>query len=234
MIALLRRNRKPLIISFVLVFLVGIFVGLGGYFFTGADTTESVAIVEGHKIPYRRYRARVDQYLDAMRAQDAEVTTEAANKIKSEMLRDMIVSTLLAIKADELGMHVSDAELALSIQQTPGFQRDGRFDQALYFQSIRYQYQTTPEQFERAQRRDMLSAKMKALMFRNAKVVPSELRDEYLRMKAGALKDFAAQSKAFQAQLQQNRALDTINYYLQRRAQKADIRNFLAQRERGM
>jgi len=133
-----------------------------------------------------------------------------------------------------MGIRVSDAELALSIQQTPGFQRDGRFDQNLYFQAVRFQYQSTPEQFEKAQRRDMLSAKLKALMFRNAKVVPSELREEYLRLKAGSIMEFDAQRATFAGKLQQNRALDTINYYLQRRAQTANIRNFLQQRERGM
>ena len=63
MIAFLRRNRQPFIISIVIIFFIGIFVGLGGYFFTGIDTTESVAIVEGTKIPYGRFRARVDQSL---------------------------------------------------------------------------------------------------------------------------------------------------------------------------
>lgn len=234
MIGLLRRNRKPLIVTFVLVFLIGIFVGLGGYLFTGADTTESVAVVDGNNISYRRYRVRVNQYLDAMRAQDAEVTPEMTDKIKSEMLRDMIVNEMLAIKADEMGMRVSDTELALQIQQTPGFQREGRFIQALYFQMVRFQFKSTPEQYERYQRRDMLSAKMKALMFRNAKVVPSELKSEYLRLKAGPLKDYNEKSAAFVAQLRQNRALDTINFYLRQRARTADIRNFLAQRERGL
>lgn len=234
MISFLRRNRKPLIVSFVLVFLIGIFVGLGGYFFTGADTTEAVAVVEGNKIPYRRFSARVNQYIDALRAQEAEVATESAEKIKSEMLRDMIVNEMLAIKAEELGMRVSDTELALSIQQTPGFQREGRFDQTLYFQAVRFQFQSTPEQFERYQRRDIQSAKFKALLFRNAKVVPGETRDEYLRLGAGALKDFDAAREQFSAQLRQTRALDAINYYLRRRAQNADIRNFLEQRERGL
>ena len=234
MISFLRRNRKPLIVSFVFVFLIGIFVGLGGYFFTGADTTESVAVVDGHKIPYRRYLARVNAYLDAMRAQDTVVTSDMTKKVKAEMLRDMIVNEMMAVKAEEMGMRISDTELALSIQQTPGFQRDGRFEQALYFQSVRYQYQTTPEQYEKYQRRDMLSAKLKALMFRNAKVLPDELRSEYLRLGAGKLQDYEASKEQFAAQLRQNRALDTINYYLRQRAQSADIRNFLEQREAGL
>lgn len=235
MIGFLRRNRQPFIIAIVIIFFIGIFVGLGGYFFTGADTTESVAIVEGTKISYLRFSARVEQYVDALNSQKPEepVTSEVRAQIKQEMLRDMIVNELLAQEAGRMGLRVSDTELATSIRQTPAFQRDGRFDQNLYFQSVRFQYKSSPAQFERYQRRDMLSARLKALMFRNAKVLPGELRQEYLRSGAGPLKDFAVAKDQFQQQLRQQRALDTINFYLKQRAANASIRTFLDQRERG-
>ncbi len=235
MIGFLRRNRQPFIISIVIIFFIGIFVGLGGYFFTGADTTESVAIVEGAKIPYLRFSARVEQYVDALNNQKPEepVTAQVRAQIKQEMLRDMIVNELLAQEAGRMGLYVSDTELATAIRQTPGFQRDGRFDQNLYFQSIRFRYKSSPEQFERHQRRDMLSARLKALMFRNAKVVPGELREEYLRAGAGPLKDYETMKAQFLQQLRQQRALDTINFYLKQRAANANIRTFLDQRERG-
>lgn len=234
MIGFLRRHRQSLIIAIVAVFIIGIFVGLGGYFFTGADMTESVAIVDGSKIPYLRYRTRVDQYLEAMRAQQKPVSEADAANVRQEMLRDMIVNELLAKRADEMGMKVSDTELSLTIQQTPGFQDNGAFNQARYFQIVRFQFKTSPEQYEREQRRDLLSARLKAMMFRSAKVVPGELQSEYVRSKAGALQEFNEKKDSFAAALRQQRALDAINFYLRQRAANADIRTFLDQRERGL
>lgn len=233
MIRFLRRFRQPLIVSLVLVFLIGIFVGLGGYFFTGYDTTEAAAVVEGHKIPYLHFRTRLDQYLESLRAQNQEVTAEMSARVRDEMLRDMIVSELLAQQAERMGMRVSDSELALAIRQTPGFQRDGQFDENLYYQAVRYRFKTSPEQFERLRRREMLSARLRTLMFRNSKLAPGELRGEYLRAKA-PLAEFEQRSAEFEADLRQRRALDTINFFLRQRAATADIRNFLDQRERGL
>lgn len=234
MISLLRRYRQPLIVSMVVVFFIGIFVGLGGYFFTGADHSEAVAVVDGEKIPYFRFRNRANQYVETLRSQGTEVTEETTARIKQDLLRDMIVDEILAQEAGKMGLRVSDGELALAIQNTPGFQRDGRFDQGLYFQSVRFQFGSNPAQFEEAQRHDMLAGKLKALMFRNAKILPGELRAEYLRAKAGPIRDFEKNKERFAGELRQRRALDTVNFFLRQRAANADIRSYLEQRERGL
>lgn len=232
MMSFLRRYKDTFIIAVFIIFMVGIFAGLGGYYFTGADTTESVAVVGGEKIPYLRYRARLGQYLDALRAQGQDISPEDEGRVKQELLREMIVDELLAQQAERLGLYVSDAELANAIQQTPAFQRDGRFDQELYFQAVRFTFKSSPEQFERVHRRSMLSAKLKALMFRMAKVLPAEVRDEYVRS-GGALKDWEKRQGEFEQQLRQHRALDTVNFFLRQLSTQVEIRSFLEARESG-
>jgi peptidyl-prolyl cis-trans isomerase D len=232
MMSFLRRHKETLIIGVFFIFLAGTFVGLGGYYFTGADNTEAVAVVGGTKLPYMRYRTRLSQYLDAMRAQGQDISPEDEGRVKQELLREMIVDELLAQQAERMGLYVSEAELANAIQQTAPFQRDGRFDQELYFQAIRYTFKTTPEQFERTHRRSMLSAKLKALMFRMSKVLPGEVRDEYLRS-GGALKDWDKRQGEFEAQLRQHRALDTVNFFLRQLSTQVEIRSFLDVREQG-
>lgn len=232
MMSFLRRHKETFIIGVFIIFMVGIFVGLGGYYFTGADNTEAVAVVGGTKLPYGRYRARLGQYMDAMRAQGTDVSPEDEGRVKQELLREMIVDELLAQQAERMGLYVSDAELANAIQQTGPFQREGRFDQELYFQAVRYTFKTTPEQFERTHRRSMLSAKLKALMFRMAKVLPGEVRDEYLRS-GGALKDWDKRQAEFEQQLRQHRALDTVNFFLRQLSTQVEIRSFLDLREQG-
>lgn len=232
MMSFLRRHKETFIIGVFIIFLVGIFVGLGGYFFTGADNTEAVAVVGGTKLPYIRYRTRLTQYMDVMRAQGNDLSPEDEGRVKQELLREMIVDELLAQQAERMGLYVSDAELANAIQQTTPFQRDGHFDQDLYFQAVRFTFKTTPEQFERTHRRSMLSAKLKALMFRMAKVLPGEVRDEYVRS-GGALKDWEKRQPEFESQLRQHRALDTVNFFLRQLSTQVEIRSFLEARESG-
>ena len=232
MMSFLRRHKEGLIIAVFIIFLGGIFVGLGGYYFTGADTTEAVAVVGGEKIPYLRYRTRLTQTLEALRAQGTEVSAEMEAQIKQEMLREMIVDELLAQQAEKLGLVVSDAEIANAIQQTPAFQRDGRFDQQLYFQAVAAQFRMSPEKFEQFHRRLMLSSKLKAMIFRLVKVLPAEVREEYVRT-GGPLKDFEAKKGELERDLRQRRTLDALNFYLRQLSTQVEIRSFLEARESG-
>lgn len=232
MISFLRRHRQTLIISVFFIFLIGIFVGLGGYFITGRDTSEAVAVVGGKKLSYLRFRVRVNQYLDAMRSQGNELDEAKTKQVKQEMLRDMIVNEILAQQAETMGLKVSDTELATAIQQNPAFQREGRFHQRLYFAAVRSAYKSTPERYERFQRRQMMAAKLKALLFRSSKLAPTELRAEYIRS-GGSIVDFEKEKDRFARELQQRRALDSINFFLRQLSTQVEIRSYLEQRERG-
>jgi len=233
MIGFLRRYRQGLIISMAIVFLIGIFVGLGGYFFTGADHSEAVAMIGRAKISYFDYRARVNQILDRMRS-SGDVSEQAQNEVKEGVLREMIVDELLAKAAEEMGLRVSDAELSLAIQGTPAFQRDGKFDQDTYFQIVRGGLRTSTEKFEREQRRSMLGQKLKLILFRASKVAAGEARAEYARANKGSMQGFEKAESAFAQELRQRRAVDTVNIFLKDISSKVPIRSYLAERERGM
>lgn len=232
MMSWFRRYQRPMFLSVIAVFLIGTFVGLGSYYFIGADHSEAVAVVDGHKIPYLQYRVRVNQYLDALRERETKVTEQMEREIRQGILRDMIVDELLASRAEKLGLRVSDLELRLTLEGTPAFQREGRFDQAVYFQTVRSALRMTPEQYERAQRRSLLSAKFKGVFFQGVKVLPAETRAEYARQ-GRPLKDFEAKKAEFAAALRQERALDAINFYLRQLSAQVDIRSYLEQRESG-
>ncbi|HAH06082.1 MAG TPA: hypothetical protein DCM05_06065 [Elusimicrobia bacterium] len=229
----LRRYRQPLFIGVIAIFLIGIFVGLGGYYFSGADLADTVASVGGRKIAYGKYRNRVNQYLESLREKKVDVTPAMENEVKQGMLRDMIVDELLAGEAERLGLRVTDMELSLSIQSTPAFQREGRFDQELYFQAVRYSLKSSPEQFEADQRRQMLSGKLKALIARSAKVAPGEVREEFVR-ETQSDKGFDKKKDEFAQALRQKRALEAINAYLRQLATQVEIRTYLEQREQGV
>lgn len=232
MISFLRRYRQGLILSMALVFLIGIFVGLGGYLFTGADHSESVAAVGRTKIPYQAFRNRVNAILDRMR-EKGDVSEAQANEVKAAVLRDMIVDELLAEAAADMGLRVADDEISLAIRSAPQFARDGRFDQQLYFSIVKAGLKTSPERFEADQRRAMLSMRLKQVLVGTAKVAKGELLAEYRAANGGSEKGFEEAKGRFLAELRQRRAVDVVNGLLKDLSSKKDIRSYLDARERG-
>jgi peptidyl-prolyl cis-trans isomerase D len=233
MISLLRRYRKSLFIGTIAIFLIGTFVGLGGYLFTSKDMSNTVAAVGSTKIPYQEYMIRVNQYTEAVRSRGTDVTDELAAEIKQGILREMIVDELLQHKADEMGIVVSDAELARDIHNTPAFQNNGQFDQQLYFQRVRQVFRNSPDAYETQRRRSLKAMKVKQLIFQSAKLAPSEIEAAYKIVNKGKMDGFAKERQSFEAKAQQQRALELINFYLKQLAQQVEIRTFLDQRESG-
>ncbi len=234
MTSFLRRHKKALFIATISIFLLGTFVGLGGYLFTSRDMAGSVASVGKTKLPYDQYVNRVNQYEEALRARGTDVDDKMTAEIKQGVLREMIVDELLQQKADDMGIVVPDSELARDIQNTPAFQRDGHFDQQVYFARVREAFHDSPESYERERRKQLKAMKLKQVIYHAAKLTPAELEDAYKQAHKGALKGFDKDKEAFAAKAQQARALDLINYYLRQLAQQVEIRTYLEQRESGV
>jgi peptidyl-prolyl cis-trans isomerase D len=234
MMSWLRKHRRAFFIAVVAIFLMGTFVGLGGYLFTSRDTQTSVATVGSAKIEYGAFIRRVNQYVENARERGVEVTDQMTKEVKQETLRDMIVDEILEKKADELGITVTDEELARDIQNTPAFQRGGQFDTDQYFSTVYRVFRDTPQAYETNRRKSMKAYKLKQLIFQTAKITPQDLREAYAREHKGDMKAFEKQKGDFEARLQQQRAIELINYYLRQVSQQIEIRSFLEQRESGV
>lgn len=234
MISFLRRHRTALFIAVIAIFLIGTFVGLGGYLFTSRDTSGAVASVGPLKIPYQRYALRVNQYVEAMRSRGGEVPEAEMKELKQAILRDMIVDELLTLKADEMGIVVTDEDVARDIRNTPAFQRGGAFNQDLYFQAVRTAVRDTPQSYEELRRKQLKTMKLKQLIYNSAKLTPRELEEAYAEANKGSLKGFEKDKAAFAAKAQNQRALELINYYLRQLSTQIEIRTYLEQRESGV
>lgn len=234
MISFLNRHRKTLFIATITVFLLGTFVGLGGYLFTSNDMTEAVASVGDVKIPYLRYRARVDQYLDALRERDGDVSDEAVKRIKIDMLREMIVDEMLLVKAEEMGITVTDEELNRDIRATPAFQAGGDFSPQAYFRVVRGVFRETPQGYEEMRRRSLTAGRLKQLIFHSAKLSPAELDEAFAGQRRAGGKDAVKDKSAFAARAQQLRALELINFFLRQVSSQVEVKSFLEQRESGV
>ncbi|MBI4055783.1 MAG: SurA N-terminal domain-containing protein [Elusimicrobia bacterium] len=239
MISFLTRYRKAVFLATITTFLIGTFVGLGGYLFTRSDSTGAVAEIDGDKIPYQDFLSRVNLIGERIRDQGQEMTPEFEGRIKQDILRDMIVEKVLSQSSRELGLKLTDLELAYDIQNFPAFQRNARFDQVLYLQTVRYRFRTTPEEFERRRRESLLALKLRQLLYQSVHLTPFQIQQAYrLRhpgKKSANEKDpkLLKEMAEFQNQLHQEMALETINYFLRQKTAQMEIRSFLAEREGG-
>ena len=216
MTSFLRRHQKAIFVATISVFLSGTFVGVGGYFFTTRDTDGAVARIGGNKISAQKLLLRVNQYADSLRAKGTEVDDAMMARLKREMLNDMMIEEMMAIKADELGLKVSNDELSRDIRATPAFQRGGQFDQDVYFRQVRAIFRETPQEYERSRRKAIKSGRLKQLIYRTAKVPQAEVDAAYAQVvKTAPKKDAAKITKEAVAQnLQQQRAVELINHCL--------------------
>lgn len=216
MISFLRKHRKSIFVATISVFLSGTFVGLGGFYFTSRDTDGAVARIGASKIPAQRLLIRVNQYAEALREKGTEVDDAMMSRLKREMLNDMMIEEMMALKADELGLKVTNDELSRDIRATPAFQREGQFDQELYFRQVRAIFRENPQEYERSRRKAIKSGRLKQLIYRMAKLPPAEVDAAYAAvLKTAPKKDAAKITKAAVAQnLQQQRAVELINHCL--------------------
>lgn len=227
MISFLRRHQKSIFAATLSTFFGGMFVGFGGYWFTDRDLQGAAAKVGSVKIPYSRLMTNVNLYTERLREQGTDLDDAKLAQLKREMLNNMMVDELLSIKADELGLVVTDEELARDIRATPAFARGGQFDSDSYFSAVRSRFRQSPQEYERERRKSIKTARLKSLFYRLSKVSPVELREVYAEVNKGSLKKFDKEKDAFAARLQQQRALELVNYCLRQMQSSVEVQNLL-------
>ena len=153
MLAKIREKTQGIIATLILCFVAIPFIlwGIGSYF--EGSSSVAVAEVNGMEISQQAYRERLEE----LRAADPK---RADNRAMKELILDSLIDqTLLLAEAEDRGYRLSDARLAQTIRDIPYFQRDGRFEPALYESLLRRQGMRTGD-FETRLRRDNVAAQV--------------------------------------------------------------------------
>ncbi|HEX4048494.1 MAG TPA: SurA N-terminal domain-containing protein [Elusimicrobiota bacterium] len=233
MSSFLRKHQKSIFIATMATFFGGMFVGFGGYMLTNRDMQGVVARVGKVKITNEALMTRVDLYADRLREQGTELDDDKLKALKREMLNNMMVDEMLAIKADQLGFVVTDEELARDIRATPAFNRGGQFDQEAYFQAVRETFHESPQDYEADRRKAIETSRLKSFFYREVKVSPDDLREAYAMANKGSMKKFEKEKDAFAGRLQQERALELVNYCLHQMQSQVEVQNLLDRVDNG-
>ncbi|RXJ78742.1 peptidylprolyl isomerase [Arcobacter sp. F155] len=166
MITWMQRHKKWLVITIwisTIAFVGAGFVGWGSYDY--GSKGGAVAVVGDREVTVeeyqREYSSLYDQYA---RMFGNQFNQEMADKLK---LKDaayklIIQKNLILSFADELGLDVTNEEIAKQLVLIPAFLKDGKFDKDTYIKVLQ-QNRSNPTEFEASVKRDLLLQKVESL-----------------------------------------------------------------------
>jgi peptidyl-prolyl cis-trans isomerase D len=142
-----------------------------------------------------------------MRGGKYTIDNAKQDNLKKETLKSLIDQELVAQQASDLGIVVTDAEVAESLVKSPQFQQDGKFSDDYYKRLVENGYGMSIPRFEEAWRRDMLRAKVVQAVLAGANVSDDEVKAywqaqhesaaiNYVRFNAFMFRDKAAATDA--------------------------------------
>lgn len=185
------RKHKVLIIAIILGgFLGGTFIaGFGVSTFGNASSFDTVAVINGKKIPYKYYYSLYNNALNALRHSEQEINETVTKKIQNDILRNLIQDELIWQQTEKYGITVSDSELSNDIQTYPYFLNEQQqFDVRNYYQFLN-NLRMSPKDFESLRRKQIASTKLQGLIASAAKISNSEKTEdtsEYIQLQTKA------------------------------------------------
>jgi len=167
-------------IMFSLIIVVFILWGVGS--FRGGEKT--LAEVGPYKVSAAEYEQNRQKLLNFYRMIYREQLDEkmmAQLKLKESVMNQLVDKYLMLVKADELGLRVSDRELTEHIASMDTFKRDGKFNKQVYMEILK-RSGIDPKAFEESEKQSLLVAKMMAILQDNGVLFSDrDVRDSYMK-----------------------------------------------------
>lgn len=213
MMNFLRKYQYHIFLFTMAVFLLGTFIGFGGYFFGGANTGDSIAEVNGEKIPLRLFYSHYTRALDQVQQSGQKLDENGKREKRDETLRDLIQSLVFAKQAEQYGIEVPDQQVAVSLASLPAFQEKGAFSPRLYMQALQSELHMSPQDFEEEQRRSIAFFKLRWLIQSSIKVTDQELATMSVIKRGNKPFKNDKEKEDFRQQLWQEKVLYAFNQW---------------------
>lgn len=169
-------------VAIILVILVGFFggtfiAGFGVSTFGNTNSLDTVAVINGKKIPYKYYYSLYNSNLSMLKNAEQDVTEEMIKTIQNRILSNLIQDELIWQQTEKYGITVSDNELALDIQNYPYFLNENRqFDTRNYYRFLN-DLRLSPKDFETLRRKQIAANKLQILIASATKISKSEVTE---------------------------------------------------------
>ena len=171
---------RALLLLLALTFVIG-FGYVGGISIGGRGPSGGVAVeVNGDKVSIAQFYNLRDSMLDRLRRSDQKISDELVEYVNFTVIDSLVNQKLLAQKAEELGIRVSQEELSDAIRNDPGFQVDGTFvGFERYRDFISRGLNRTVKDFEDSYKEDLLVAKLISVLDSSITASDEELLSIY-------------------------------------------------------
>ncbi len=133
------------------------------------------ATVNDVKIPLDEYWRTYDNEYKKLSDQYSDPEEIKKLNLEQRILESLIDRTVLLVAAQNAELTITDRELQQAIIDTPYFQKDGVFNQAIYLRALKLN-RTTPQNYESNLKSDLLIFKMGQLIGETAEPSPYELK----------------------------------------------------------
>ncbi len=147
----------------------------------GRQASDVAATVNDTEISYASFQTAYSNLYNLYQSiyqGNFNAVLEKQLNLPQQALQQLIEEELLVQQADAMDLDVSEKELVDSIAKYEAFQINGQFNRDRYLQVLNYQ-RMTPEQFENAQRRQLLTQKVRDQLQQGAMIGDAELEQAF-------------------------------------------------------
>ncbi len=176
MLHFMRKHAKFFYIFFFLIIISFVFFYVGP-----VDRNSNTVLVEigNSKIYLDEYWKTYDRLKDFYRDIYKDRFDDKLEKkldLKDKALEMLLDERLLAMKARQMGLAVSDRELQEAIMNEPAFKREGVFRRNIYLRTLQLN-RLTPRNYENSKRQELLINKMRSIIEDAATLTPEDISD---------------------------------------------------------
>ena len=167
-------------VAIILIIFIGFFggtfiAGFGVSTFGNTSSFDTVAVINGEKIPYKYYYSLYNSALSMLKNSGQDVSNEVMEATQNRILKSLIQDEIIWQQTKNYGIIVSDNELVVDIQTYPYFlDENGHFDSRNYYQFLN-NLRMSPKDFESLRRKQLASNKLQILIASAAKISNSEI-----------------------------------------------------------
>jgi peptidyl-prolyl cis-trans isomerase D len=181
MLNVLRKYTRSIIIYFIPFLIISFVLYFGWSDIRGRQQDWMIKVNKStvSTAEYHKYYTQLTDYYKKI--YQVELTPDLIEKlgIKQQLTDNLINELLLLETAEKADLMVSESELKKTIEEIPGFQKNGKFDDQAY-QWLLNQQKITPKEFENDQRKALMLSRIRDLVIDGVKYSEKELQDKFI------------------------------------------------------
>jgi peptidyl-prolyl cis-trans isomerase D len=172
--------KKIWIVLTVLILPAFLFWGFGSFLRSKQGASDYAGKILGRRVPFQEYQDAADAVKNLMIIQFGDKLAEAQKNVNVGSLA--WERLLLLTEARKRRIKISDREVVEAIANYPFFQRNGKFDNQIYSQTLQYVFRTQPRIFEEQTRTGLEISKLYKDVSGNLSVNEDEIKKEYKKL----------------------------------------------------